>query len=79
MYVPKPFEIEDWPEISKFIRANPLATLVSRGADFPMATHIPLELEEEENGRSILSGHVAKANPHWRLFKSDPGVLAIFL
>ncbi|HQT91580.1 MAG TPA: FMN-binding negative transcriptional regulator [Candidatus Kryptobacter bacterium] len=76
MYVPAYFKIDDWPEISRFIRENPLATLVSRGEEYPVATHIPLELEEDGK---VLSGHVAKGNPHWRLFEEHPQVLAIFL
>ncbi|MCL4512139.1 MAG: FMN-binding negative transcriptional regulator [Bacteroidetes bacterium] len=78
MYAPKFFEIKDWPETERFIRETGLATLVSRGSEFPMATHIPLELEEGENSRAILSGHVARANHHWKLFETQPNVLAIF-
>lgn len=79
MYVPKFFEMKDWPEITRFMKANPLATLVSRGGEYPIAAHIPLELEEDENGETILSGHIARANHHWHLFESQPDVLAIFL
>ena len=79
MYVPQYFKIDSWPEISRFITENPLATLVSRGGQYPAATHIPLELEEDGKGGKVLSGHVAKGNPHWRLFEEHPNVLAIFL
>ncbi len=79
MYVPKFFEIKDWPEISRFVTDNPLATLISRADEYPVATHVPLELEEDEHGEMVLSGHVAKANRHRTLFESQPDVLAIFL
>lgn len=79
MYVPRFFEIKEWPEILRFINDNPLATLASRGNEYPVATHIPLEPEENERGETVLSGHVAKANQHWKLFQSQPDVLAIFL
>ena len=79
MYVPNFFEINDWPEITRFIKENPLASLVSRGEKYPAATHIPIELEENERGETILSGHLAKANRQCRLFQSQPEVLAIFL
>ncbi len=78
MYVPAYFKIDDWPEISRFIRENPLATLVSRGEEYPVATHLPLELETNTEGRTILSGHVAKGNLHWKLFEDHPQALAIF-
>ncbi len=79
MYVPAHFKIDDWPEIVRFIHENPLATLVSRGEQFPVATHLPLELETNSEGRTILSGHVAKGNSHWKLFEGQPRALAIFL
>ena len=79
MYIPKYFKIEDWPEILRFMKENPLAMLVSRGGEYPVATHIPMEVEEDEAGRSVLAGHVAKGNDHWKLFESQPDVLAIFL
>ena len=43
-----------------------------------MATHIPLELDKDSHGNDILVGHVAKANPQWKTFESQPEVLAIF-
>ena len=76
MYLPKLFEIKDWPEITRFIKENPFATLVSRGDEYPVATHIPLELEENERGETVLSGHLARANPQWNLFESEPDILA---
>ncbi len=79
MYVPAYFKIDDWPEVIRFIRENPLATLISRGEENPVATHIPLELEAAGAGRTILSGHMAKGNPHWKLFEDQPQALAIFL
>ncbi len=79
MYVPRFFETKDWPETARFIKENPLASLVSRGNEYPVATHCPLELEENAHGETVLSGHVAKANAQWKLFESQPEVLAIFL
>lgn len=78
MYVSKYFEIKARPEIERFIKETTLATLVSQGDKFPVATHIPLELEDNEKGETVLAGHVAKANHHWKLFESQPNVLAIF-
>ncbi|HEY9167518.1 MAG TPA: FMN-binding negative transcriptional regulator [Candidatus Kryptonia bacterium] len=79
MYIPTMFEMKDWPEIERHIRNNPLATVVSRGNDFPIATHVPLELDSDESGRTTLTGHVAKENPQWKLFETQPDVLAVFL
>ncbi len=79
MYVPAYFKIDSWPEIKRFIKETPLATLISPGDEYPFATHIPLELETNENGVTVLSGHVSKGNPHSKLFKERPQVLAVFL
>ncbi len=79
MYVPKLFEMKDWPEITRFLTENPLASLVSRGEGYPVATQVPLELEKNDRGETVLSGHLAKANRQWKLFRSQPEVLAIFL
>lgn len=60
----------------------------------PIATHIPMLLDKDGQGRDILSGHIARMNPHPELFapatslESDgnpprgwatPKVLAIFM
>ncbi len=79
MYVPKLFEITDWTEISRFIRTNPLGTLVSRGDQAPVATHVPFQLETNKGDKSVLTGHVARGNPQCGLFESQPDVLVIFL
>ncbi|MDL5514886.1 FMN-binding negative transcriptional regulator [Arenibacter sp. M-2] len=79
MYTPKIFEITDHKIIEQFIKENGFATLVTKGATVPTATHIPLELEESEKGNKILVGHISKANEQWKEFKSAPSVLVIFL
>ena len=78
MWVMKDFQVEDRALVEAFVRANGLATLVGRGADHPVATHIPLEWETMTDGVPLLRGHVAKANPHWRDFAAHAQVLAIF-
>jgi transcriptional regulator len=74
----KDFQVEDRAVVEAFVREHGLATLVSRGADCPVATHIPLEWETTADGVPRLRGHVAKANPHWRNFAAHAQVLAIF-
>lgn len=78
MYVPKQFRIEDKELIAQFIHENGFATLISSTTVHPVATHIPLELEQNADGETVLWGHVAKANPHWKIFEQHPQVLAIF-
>ena len=79
MHIPKFFEITDSGIIERFIKETSLATLVTRGSEFPVGTHIPLELEINAKGEKVLWGHISKANPQWQDFLLDESVLAIFL
>ena len=66
MYVPPAFRDDDLDSIRATIRAARLANLVTATADGPIATPLPLILDEAEGERGVLYGHVAKANPQWR-------------
>lgn len=54
-------------EVYDFIRQNSFGILINQVDGKPWATHIPLELEKR-NGKDVLVGHIAKANPQWRGF-----------
>ncbi|MGT2468056.1 FMN-binding negative transcriptional regulator [Mesorhizobium atlanticum] len=41
--------------------------LVTATAEGPLATPLPLFLDESEGEHGVIYGHVAKANPHWRV------------
>lgn len=77
MYVPKYFKVEDWQEVESFLQDHPFAILVSNQQETPIATHLPLEVEKRD-GKLVLSGHLAYANPQWRTFEQDQPVLVIF-
>ena len=79
MHIPKLFEITDNTIIEKFVKENGLATLITKSSDFPVGTHIPIDLETNENGDKVLWGHISKANPQWKEFEKDENVLVIFL
>jgi transcriptional regulator len=77
MYVPKIFKNENLEEIEVFIRHSSFGILVSTENGRPLATHIPIELEERE-GKKVLCGHLARANEQWRSFDENKEVLVIF-
>lgn len=79
MHIPKIFEVTDPVVMEQFIRDTGLATLISKGSEFPVGTHIPLELEINENGEKVLWGHISKANLQWKDFESNNNVLVVFL
>jgi len=62
MYIPRRYEEKDVETIHAFIRENSFAILVSVLDGVPVATHIPLLLEKDEEGRDVLVGHIARGN-----------------
>ncbi|CAM4402281.1 FMN-binding negative transcriptional regulator [Zobellia nedashkovskayae] len=78
MFIPDNHRKENLSEIKIFLKANSFGILVSQYQNKPWATHIPLELETTEDGKEVLTAHMAKANPQWREFDQNEEVLCIF-
>jgi len=78
MYKPRHFDMDDRQVISDFMRAQSFALLVSTTDGVPVASHIPLLLDETGNGKGKLLGHLAKANPQWQAFDGETEALVIF-
>ncbi|MBC8089605.1 MAG: FMN-binding negative transcriptional regulator [Phycisphaerae bacterium] len=79
MYIPTAFREGNKETLLGFMRANSFAIVVSVIDGVPFATHIPVSIEERGDA-VVLTGHVAKANPHARAFapESDTQSLIIF-
>ena len=77
MYIPEFNRVRDHADTVSFIQANPFAILVSASDGGPFATHLPILARDADN-RMVLHGHMAKANPHWRLLENGQESLAIF-
>jgi transcriptional regulator len=71
MYVPKHFAVDDLNSQHDLIDACDFGVVVSQGPDGLFATHIPLMLKRGEGRLGTLYGHVARANPHVKLFGSE--------
>ncbi len=71
MYIPRT-NAEDRPEVlAAFMRAHPLAALVSAGpAGELWATHLPVVIDPARGPHGTIEGHVARANPHHRLVRA---------
>ncbi|PBC02639.1 FMN-binding negative transcriptional regulator [Mesorhizobium sp. WSM3860] len=78
MYIPPAFRDDDHESLMATIRAARLATLATATAEGPLATPLPLLLNESEGEHGTIYGHVAKANPQWRAPVLGDG-LAIFM
>lgn len=78
MYTPPAFKDDDADSIKATIRAARLANLITATADGPLATPLPLFLDDTEGERGVLYGHMARANPQWQ---AEPigDALAVFM
>jgi transcriptional regulator len=75
MYTPKPYRIEDQASLSALMRAYDFAIVLVPGEPDLAATHIPLKLDD---GRQMLIGHVAQANPIAKAIRDGKEAVAIF-
>lgn len=64
MYVPPQFQLEDKAEAIAFMRRFSFGLIITAQQGFPVATHLPFAIREE-NGKIILTSHFAKANFQW--------------
>jgi len=79
MWIPKHYRLEDKQAINNFVKEVGLATLICMGQKYPIATHKPIEIEQNTAGEDVLRGHIPKTNPQSKLLREKPNVLAIFL
>ena len=78
MYIPDLYKNENQSEIEQFLHENGFAILVNQTNGKLWATHIPLILGTNSDGKQILIGHISKLNPQAESFKQNDEVLAIF-
>lgn len=78
MYTPPAFVEDDSAEILAIMRACPLASFVTATPDGPMATPLPVFIDEAEGEHGTLYAHLARANPQWKASVIGEG-LVIFM
>ena len=81
MYIPKPFQVDDWNEITAFVKRHPAINLVTVGENGdPMATLLPAvwdTRELREGSYGTLVTHISKGNEQWKSIKNGQVGLAI--
>ena len=76
MYLPPQFKAIDAAHATELMRSYPLASLISVDDDgLPFVTHLPLHVDSD----TVLLGHVAKPNPHWRYLQARPQAVVTFM
>lgn len=78
MFIPNLYRNENITEVKNFLNENSFGILISQVNGKISGTHIPMELDIDENGEDILLGHIAKANPQSKNLKNEEEILAIF-
>src|SRR6202042_2078598 len=67
MYVPPAFQENDTAALHAAIRAAKLATLITATAEGLIGTPLPMIFDAADAPYGTLYGHVARANPQWKL------------
>ena len=80
MYLPPHFAAKNEEFARQLIRDYSFASLISNDDDgLPFVTPLPLHLIEDEGGQTLLLGHCAKPNPHWRYLQARPKAVVTFM
>lgn len=77
MFIPKVFKVDCRDQMFALIKEHPLATLVCNTKAGLEANHLPM-LVEERDGKVLLIGHIAKANPLHQNITNGTKVLVTF-
>ena len=77
MYKISHFTETDANEVTDFMKAHSFAMVTGIEENFPVATQLPLEIEET-NGKIFLKGHLMKKTDHHLAFENNNNVLVLF-
>ncbi|MCH5586614.1 FMN-binding negative transcriptional regulator [Shimazuella sp. AN120528] len=76
MYIPKQYQM-DLDEAVQMMKSYPFALLITVDEQRPLATHIPLEIREDD-GKIYATGHLAYGNMQKKTLDTNRDVLLIF-
>ncbi len=77
MYKLPHFTEENENVVFDFMNDNSFAIITGCDDNFPVATHVPLDVKKED-GKIILTGHMMKNTDHYNAFLKNENVLVIF-
>ena len=77
MYKLSYFTEKDPEKVFDFMKKNPFAIVSGVYNNFPVATHVPLEIKKIDD-QLFLTGHIMKETDHYKAFLENQNVLVIF-
>lgn len=72
------YKEKDETVVLDFMRSHPFAMITGFDGEYPVATHIPVEVEFDEQGKMILRGHIMRKTDHHLAFEKNNKVLITF-
>lgn len=75
IYLPDHFRETDDDALFSFVESHSFGMLVSIAGAEPFVSHVPMLLDRPT---ATISGHLARANPHWRHLGAAGQALAVF-
>lgn len=77
IYIPAHFDERDVGEMHRLMERAPFATFLSHIDGDIQVTHLPLLVNSTAAPYGVLTGHMARANPHWK-YLHQGSHLAVF-
>jgi transcriptional regulator len=77
MYKMPEFTEKDKDVVLAFMKANPFVTLTGCHNNIPVATQVPV-LMDERDGQIVLRGHIMRKTDYHLAFEANPQVLVLF-
>ncbi|HUS03557.1 MAG TPA: FMN-binding negative transcriptional regulator [Chitinophagaceae bacterium] len=77
MYKLKYFTEEDNEKVLALMKDYSFATLTGIGDEYPVATHVPLDIKQVDD-KLVFTGHIMKNSDHHKAFLKNGDVLVIF-
>ena len=78
MYIPRRYQEKDREKILSFMKENSFAIMVAVKNGLPVASHIPLAVEKNQQGEDVMVGHISRGNDQKDTFIEGAKMLCIF-
>ncbi len=72
------FKEKEHKTVVEFIRQHPFGMLIGAGSNGPVATQVPFLIDEREDGKLFLRGHMMRQTDHAKTFQENNQVLCVF-